>query len=120
MSYCKRRAPCQSRYMTTTYMVSHHDADDQKDLTENEEKVSLEETKVTKEEENEIYASKEAVALCAHCREHLRFLLFFIIFFARFLSPNTGKILLPFFLFLFSHFMHFNLGISNLYIFGGF
>ena len=73
MSYCKRRAPCQSRYMTTTYMVSHHDADDQKDLTENEEKVSLEETKVTKEEENEIYASKEAVALCAHCRDKMTF-----------------------------------------------
>ena len=73
MSYCKRRAPCQSRYMTTTYMVSHHDADDQKDLTENEEKVSLEETKVTKEEENEIYASKKAVALCAHCRDKMTF-----------------------------------------------
>ena len=51
---------------------------------------------------------------------HLRFLSFFIILFARFLSPNTGKTLLPFFLFLFSHFMHFNLRISNLYNFGGF
>ena len=28
--------------------------------------------------------------------------------FARFLSPNTSKTLLPFFLFLFSHFMHFH------------
>ena len=51
---------------------------------------------------------------------HLRFLSFFIILFARFLSPNTGKTLLPFFLFLFSHLMHFNLGILNLYIFGVF
>ena len=51
---------------------------------------------------------------------HLRFLSFLIIPFARFLSPNTGKTLLPFFLFLFSHFMHFNLRISNLYIFGAF
>ena len=39
---------------------------------------------------------------------HIRFLSFLIIFFARFLSPNTGKTLLPFFLFLFSHFMHFH------------
>ena len=39
---------------------------------------------------------------------HLSFLLFFIIFFARFLSPHTGKTLLPFFLFVFSHFMHFH------------
>ena len=51
---------------------------------------------------------------------HLRFLSFFIILFARFLSPNTGKTLLPFFLFLLSHFTHFNLGISKLYIFGVF
>ena len=54
--------------MTTTYMVSYHNADDQEDLIENEEKVSLEETKVTKEEESETHASEEAVALCAHCR----------------------------------------------------
>ena len=39
---------------------------------------------------------------------HLRFLSFLILSFARFLSPNTGKTLLPFFLFLFSHFMHFH------------
>ena len=39
---------------------------------------------------------------------HLRFLSFFIILFASFLSPNTDKTLLPFFLFLFSHFMHFH------------
>ena len=39
---------------------------------------------------------------------HLRFLSFFIILFARFLSPYTGKTLLPFFLLLFSHFMHFS------------
>ena len=39
---------------------------------------------------------------------HLRFLSFFILSFARFLSPKTGKTLLPFFLFLFSHFMHFH------------
>ena len=37
---------------------------------------------------------------------HLKFFSFFIILFARFLSPNTGKTLLPFFLLLFSHFMH--------------
>ena len=36
--------------MTITYMVSCHDADDQEDLTEKEEKVNLEEIKVTKEE----------------------------------------------------------------------
>ena len=39
---------------------------------------------------------------------HLGFLSFFIILFARFLSPNTGKTLLPFFLLLFSYFMHFS------------
>ena len=39
---------------------------------------------------------------------HLRFLLFFIILFARFLFPNIGKTLLPFFLLLFSYFMHFS------------
>ena len=39
---------------------------------------------------------------------HLIFLLFFIILFARSLSPSTGKTLLPFFLLLFSHFMHFS------------
>ena len=36
--------------MATTYMVSYHDADDQEDPTEKEEKVDLEEIKVTKEE----------------------------------------------------------------------
>nr|POE85869.1 hypothetical protein CFP56_18217 [Quercus suber] len=46
--------------MTTTYMVSCHDADDQEDLTENEEKVNLEETKVTKEEGSETHALEEA------------------------------------------------------------
>ena len=35
--------------MTTTYMVSYHGANDQEDLIEKEEKVSLEETKITKE-----------------------------------------------------------------------
>ena len=54
--------------MTTIYMVFCHDADDQEDLTEKEERVNLEETKVTKEEESETHASEEAVALCAHCR----------------------------------------------------
>ena len=39
---------------------------------------------------------------------HLRFLSFFIILFARFLSPNTSKTLLPFFLLLFSDFLHFS------------
>ena len=39
---------------------------------------------------------------------HLRVLSFLIFPFARFLSPNTGKTFLPFFLFLFSHFMHFH------------
>ena len=38
---------------------------------------------------------------------HLSVLSFLILSFAGFLSPNTGKTLLPFFLFLFSHFMHF-------------
>ena len=52
--------------MTTTYMVSCHDADDQEDLTEKEEKVNLEETKVTKEGRSETHASEEAIALCAH------------------------------------------------------
>ena len=36
--------------MSTTYMVSCHDADDQENLTKKEEKVNLEETKLTKEE----------------------------------------------------------------------
>ena len=39
---------------------------------------------------------------------HLIVLSFFILPFARFLSPNTGKTLLPFFLCLFSHFVHFH------------
>ena len=39
---------------------------------------------------------------------HLSFLSFLIIFFARFLSPYTGKTLLPFFLLVFSHFMPFH------------
>ena len=59
--------------MTTTYMVSCHDADDQEDPTEKEEKVNLEEIKVTKEEGSETYALEEAVALCAHCRDKMTF-----------------------------------------------
>ena len=43
--------------MTTTYIVSCHDADDQEDPTKNEETMNLEETKVTKEEESETHAS---------------------------------------------------------------
>ena len=57
--------------MTTTYMVSCHDADDQEDLTEKEEKVNLEETKGTKEKESETHASKEIVAICAHYRDKM-------------------------------------------------
>ena len=60
--------------MTTTYMVSCHDADDQEDPTEKEKKVNLEETKVTKEEGSETHASEEAVALCAHCRDKMMFI----------------------------------------------
>ena len=59
--------------MATTYMVSYHDADDQEDPTENEEKVDLEEIKVTKEEGSETHALEEAVALCAHCRDKMMF-----------------------------------------------
>ena len=59
--------------MTTTYMVSCHDADDQEDPTEKEEKMNLEETKVTKEEGSETHAAEEAVALCAHCRDKMTF-----------------------------------------------
>ena len=59
--------------MTTTYMVSCHDADDQEDPMEKEEKVNLEEIKVTKEEGSETYALEEAVALCAHCRDKMTF-----------------------------------------------
>ena len=59
--------------MTTTYMVSCHDTDDQEDPTEREEKVNLEEIKVTKEEGSETYASEEVVALCAHCRDKMTF-----------------------------------------------
>ena len=53
---------------------------------------------------------------------HLRFLSFFIFPFARFLSPNIDKTLLPFFFFFHISciFMHFNLGISNLYNFCSF
>ena len=57
--------------MTTTYMVSCHDADDRENLTEKEENVNLEETKGAKEEESEIHASEETVALCAHCRDKM-------------------------------------------------
>ena len=35
------------------------------------------------------------------------FVVFDLFFLARFLSPHTGKTLLPFFLFVFSHFTHF-------------
>ena len=56
--------------MTTTYMVSCHD---QEDPTEKEEKVNLEETKITKEKGSETHASEEAVALCAHCRDKMTF-----------------------------------------------
>ena len=59
--------------MTTTYMVSCHDADDQEEPTEKEEKVNLEEIKVTKEEGSETHASEEAVALCAHCCDKMTF-----------------------------------------------
>ena len=59
--------------MTTTYMVSCHDADDQEDPTEKEEKVNLEEIKVTKEKGSETHASKETVALCAHCCDKMTF-----------------------------------------------
>ena len=38
-----------------------------------EEKVSLEETKVTKEEESEIHALEEAIALYAHCSDKMTF-----------------------------------------------
>ena len=43
-----------------------------------------------------------------HTWLHLGVLSFLIFPFARFLSPNTGKTLLPFFLCLFSHFVHFH------------
>ena len=59
--------------MTTTYMVSCHDANDQEDPTEKEEKMNLEETKVTKEEGSKTHASEEAVALCAHYRDKMTF-----------------------------------------------
>ena len=59
--------------MATTYMVSYHDADDQEDPTEKEEKVDLEEIKVTKEEGSETHASEEAVALCAHYCDKMMF-----------------------------------------------
>ena len=59
--------------MTTTYMVFCHDADDQEDFTEKEEKVNLEETRGTKEEESETHASEETVAICAHCRDKMTF-----------------------------------------------
>ena len=59
--------------MATTYMVSCHDADDQEDPIEKEEKVDLEEIKVTKEEGSKTHASEEAVALCAHCRDKMTF-----------------------------------------------
>ena len=86
MSYCKKRAlPSVTLHeffpksflteslMTTIYMVSYHGANDQEDLIENEEKMSLEETKVTKEEESEIHALEEAVALCAHHHDKMMF-----------------------------------------------
>ena len=59
--------------MTTTYMVSYHDADDQEDPTKKEEKVNLEEIKVTKEEGSETYALGEVVALYAHCHNKMTF-----------------------------------------------
>ena len=59
--------------MTITYMVSCHDVDDQEDLTEKEEKVNLEETKVTKEEWSETHSLEEAVALCAHYCDKMTF-----------------------------------------------
>ena len=59
--------------MTTTYMVSCRDADDQEDLIEKEEKANLEETKLTKEEGSKTHASEEAIALCAHCRNKMTF-----------------------------------------------
>ena len=59
--------------MTTTYMVSCQDANDQEDPTEKEEKENLEETKETKEEGSETHASEEAVALCAHYRDKMTF-----------------------------------------------
>ena len=59
--------------MTTTYMVSCHNADDQEDPIKKEEKVNLKEIKVTKEEGSETYATKEAVALCAHCHDKMTF-----------------------------------------------
>ena len=54
-------------------MVSCHDADDQEDLTEKEEKVNLEETKVTKEGGSQTHASKEAIALYAHYSDNMTF-----------------------------------------------
>nr|POE79042.1 hypothetical protein CFP56_43052 [Quercus suber] len=57
--------------MTTTYMVSCHDVDDQEDLTEKEEKMNLEETRGTKEEESETHASEETVAICTHCYDKM-------------------------------------------------
>ena len=42
-------------------------------FTKKEEKVSLEETKVTKEKESEIHALEEAVSLCAHCCNKMMF-----------------------------------------------
>ena len=59
--------------MATTYMVSFHDVDDQEDLAEKEEKVNLEETKVTKEEGSETHALEEVVALCAHYHDKMTF-----------------------------------------------
>ena len=59
--------------MTTTYMVFCHDADDQEDFTEKEEKVNLEETKEAKEEESETHALEETIPLCAHCLDKMTF-----------------------------------------------
>ena len=59
--------------MTTTYMVSCHDADVQEDLIEKEEKVNLEETRETKEEESETHTLEETVAICAHCHDKMTF-----------------------------------------------
>ena len=49
--------------ITTIYMVSYHNDNDQEDFTKKEEEMSLEETKVTNEEESKIHALEEAIAL---------------------------------------------------------
>jgi hypothetical protein len=59
--------------VTTAYMTSCHEVDEQDGFVQGEEEVHLGEAKMIEKEENEIYAVKEVFAQCANCHGKITF-----------------------------------------------